>query len=607
MKRTSNFKPHDVSSEQRSDGTLLLRSNAEMGDVVYTSADWLHRWSEEAPERIFLAERSGAGWREETYQSTLQKVRAIAASLLARGMGPDTPILIMSGNGVDHGLLTLAAHYVGVPTAPIAEQYALIPAARERLEHAISLVKPRMAYVVDADKFAHAITIDALAGVEIVASDVGSQSGVTGMDTLLQGDSGVDIDAARGQVTPDSVVKILMTSGSTSAPKGVMTTQRMMCVNQTQIADSLPFLTERPPSVVDWLPWNHVFGGSHNFNMMLANGGSFYIDDGKPLKGLFDRTVENLKMVTGSLVFNVPVGFGMLLQALKSDQDLRQRFFQDLDMIFYAGASLPQDIWQGLEHMALDVKGEVPLMTSSWGLTETAPATMIQQEPTDRSGVIGVPMSGVTLKLVPEEDGRYEVRAKGPNIMPGYYNDPQKTAEAFDGEGYFITGDAMVFVDPDNVNAGMRFDGRISEDFKLLTGTWVRATALRMSLLSHFAPLAADLVITGQDKSDIGVLIFPNKEAIETAGHALDDVDGMLSDPSLLTALRDRLAAWNEANASSSTRIARAALFAEPASLVDAEITAKGNLNFRKVLQRRSAILDHLYNGSHDAVIVPKD
>lgn len=607
MKRTSNFKPHDVSSEQRSDETLLLRSNAEMGDVVDTSADWLHRWSVEAPERIFLAERSGAGWREETYQSTLQKVRAIAASLLARGMGPDTPILIMSGNGVDHGVLTLAAHYVGVPTAPIAEQYALIPAARERLEHAISLVKPSMAYVVDADKFAHAITIDALAGVEIVASDVGSQSGVTGMDTLLRGDSGVDIDAARGQVTPDSVVKILMTSGSTSAPKGVMTTQRMMCVNQTQIADSLPFLTERPPSVVDWLPWNHVFGGSHNFNMMLANGGSFYIDDGKPLKGLFDRTVENLKMVTGSLVFNVPVGFGMLLQALKSDQDLRQRFFQDLDMIFYAGASLPQDIWQGLEHMALDVKGEVPLMTSSWGLTETAPATMIQQEPTDRSGVIGVPMSGVTLKLIPEEDGRYEVRAKGPNIMPGYYNDPQKTAEAFDGEGYFITGDAMVFVDPDNVNAGMRFDGRISEDFKLLTGTWVRATALRMSLLSHFAPLAADLVMTGQDKSDIGVLIFPNKEAIETAGHALDDVDGMLSDPSLLTALRDRLAAWNEANASSSTRIARAALFAEPASLVDAEITAKGNLNFRKVLQRRSAILDHLYNGSHDAVIVPKD
>ena len=607
MQRTSNFKRHDVTREERSDGTLLLRSNIEMGTVVETSADWLHRWSDEAPSRTFLAQRSGAGWRKETYESTLQKVHAIAASLLARGMGPDTPILIMSGNGVDHGLLTLAAHYVGVPTAPIAEQYALIPAARERLEHAVALVKPRMAYVVDADKFAHAITIEALAGVEIIASDVGSQSGVTSMDNLLLGDTGVDIVAARDQVSPDSVVKILMTSGSTSAPKGVMTTQRMMCVNQTQIADSLPFLTERPPSVVDWLPWNHVFGGSHNFNMMLANGGSYYIDDGKPLKGLFERTVENLKMVTGSLVFNVPVGFAMLLQALRSDHDLRQRFFQDLDMIFYAGASLPQDIWQGLEQMAFGVKGEVPLMTSSWGLTETAPATMIQQEPTDRSGVIGVPMSGVTLKLVPEEDGRYEVRAKGPNIMLGYYNDPQKTAEAFDNEGYFVTGDAMVFVDPDNANAGMRFDGRISEDFKLLTGTWVRATALRMSLLGHFAPLAADVVITGQDKSDIGVLIFPNKEAVEAAGHALDDVDGMLSDQPLLNVLQDRLAVWNVEHASSSMRIARAAFLAEPASLVDAEITAKGNLNFRKVLQRRAAILDHLYTGSHDAVIALQD
>ena len=607
MKRTTNFKPHDVFREERSDGTVLLRSNIEMGAGVDTSADWLHRWSAEAPSRTFLAERSGQGWRAETYQSTLQKIRAIAASLLARGMGPNTPILIMSGNGVDHGLLTLAAHYIGVPTAPIAEQYALIPAARERLEHAISLVKPHMAYVVDADKFAHAITIDALAGVEIVASHVGSDSGVTSMDSLLRGDSAVDVDGARNKVTPDSVVKILMTSGSTSAPKGVMTTHRMMCVNQTQIADSLPFLLERPPSVVDWLPWNHVFGGSHNFNMMLANGGSFYIDDGKPLKGLFDRTVENLKMVTGSLVFNVPVGFGMLLQALQADQDLRQRFFQDLDMIFYAGASLPQDIWQGFEQMAMDVKGEVPLMTSSWGLTETAPATMIQQEPTDRSGVIGVPMSGVTIKLVPEEEGRYEVRAKGPNIMPGYYNDPQKTKEAFDDEGYFVTGDAMVFVDPENVNAGMRFDGRISEDFKLLTGTWVRATALRMSLLGHFAPLAADLVITGQDKSDIGVLIFANKEAVEAAGYALSDADGLLTDPSLLSTLQERLGTWNAANTSSSTRIARAAFLSEPASLVDAEITAKGNLNFRKVLQRRAAILDHLYNGSHDAVIFPKD
>lgn len=607
MKRTSDYEPHNVTCEQRDNGTLFLRSNMDLGPVVDTSADWLHRWSDRASDRIFLAERSGAGWREETYQSTLQKVRAIAASLLARGMGPTTPILIMSGNGVDHGLLTLAAHYIGVPTAPIAEQYALIPAAHERLEHAISLVKPTMAYVVNADKFAHAIALDALAHVEIVASNVGAHTGVTSMDQLLAGNNGSDVDAARREVTPDNVVKILMTSGSTSAPKGVMTTHKMMCVNQTQLSQSLPFLAERPPRVVDWLPWNHVFGGSHNFNMMLANGGSYYIDDGKPLKGLFDRTVENLKMVTGSIAFNVPVGFGMLLETLKSDSDLRQRFFQDLDMLFYAGASLPQDIWQGFEKMAFQIKGEIPLMTSSWGLTETAPATMIQQEPTERSGVIGVPMSGVTLKLVPDEGDRYEVRAKGPNIMPGYYNDLQKTKEAFDDEGFFLTGDAMVFVDPENPNAGMRFDGRMSEDFKLLTGTWVRAAALRLSLLAHFAPFAADLVITGHDKEDVGVLLFPNREAIEAQGMALDAQDGMLTDDAVLALLRERLAVWNVSNTSSSTRIARAAVFSEPASLVDAEITAKGNLNFRKVLARRAAIHEHLYDGAHQAVVLPKD
>ena len=606
MKRTTRFEPHSVVHERRADGSLLLQSTKQLGSVVNTSSDWLHKWSSESPSRVFIAERSGAGWREESYIATLEKVRAIAQSLLSRGMGPNTPILIMSGNGVDHGLLTLAAHYIGVPTAPIAEQYGLIPAAQERLEYAVSLIKPHMAYVSDADQFAHALKIEALENVELVASRVGGQKGLTDMASLLRGDTSVDLIAARNAVTPDSVVKILMTSGSTSAPKGVMTTQHMLCVNQTQISDSLPFLKEHPPRVVDWLPWSHVFGGSHNFNMMLAHGGSFYIDDGKPLKGLFDRTIENLNMVTGSLVFNVPVGFSMLLTALKKDDALRRRFFQDLDLIFYAGASLPQDIWQGLEQMALEIKGEIPLMTSSWGLTETAPATMIQQEPTDRSGVIGVPMTGVTLKLIPEDSGRYEVRAKGPNIMQGYYNDPEKTKEAFDDEGFFITGDAMVFVDPENYNAGMRFDGRISEDFKLLTGTWVRAATLRMALLAHFAPLAGDLIVTGQDKSDVGVLIFPNRDAIADKGYTDQDTNGLLNDAGLLAEIENGLRAWNQKNTGSSTRIARAAILAEPPSLVDGEITAKGNLNFRKVLQRRDGLVRHLYHETHPAVIQAK-
>ncbi|MEL0436085.1 feruloyl-CoA synthase [Phycobacter sp. K97] len=601
MKRTKTFLPHSVNREDRSDGAILLRSDYDLGPVTDRTGDWLHRWADEAPDRVFLAERSGAGWREESYAETLQQVRAIAASLLARGMGPETPILIMSGNGVDHGLLSLGAQYAGVPTVPVAEQYSLIHGAHGRLRHAIELVRPRMAYVVDADQYGEALKLDALEGVEIVATRTGGAK-VTPFADLLKGDGSVDVDAGFARVTPDTVAKILMTSGSTSNPKGVLTTQRMMCVNQTQLADSLPFLRARPPRIVDWLPWNHVFGGSHNFNMMLANGGSFYIDDGKPVKGLFDRTVENLSMVTGSLVFNVPMGFAMLLEALEKDTGLRQRFFEDLDMIFYAGASLPQEVWTGFEAMAMEIKGEVPLMTSSWGLTETAPATMIQQEPTESSGVVGVPMTGVTLKLIPDEDMRCEMRVKGPNVMPGYFEDPEKTADAFDEEGYFITGDAMVFVDKNDINKGMRFDGRISEDFKLLTGTWVRAAGLRIEMLSSLAPLAADLVVTGQDRNEIGVMIFPNREAIEAEGYTLEEDRGALVCPQLLSEIHHRLNERAGRISGSSTRVARAIVLAEPPSLTDAEITAKGNLNFRKVLMRRADLLERLYDDAASGI-----
>ncbi len=601
MKRTSNYQPHDIIRQDRPDGTILLSARQALGPVVATTGDWLHHWAEKTPDAIFLAERYGAGWRQERYGAVLEQIRAIAASLLARGMGPTTPILIMSGNGVDHGLLTLAAQYVGVPTVPVAEQYSLIHGAHGRLQHAIELVRPAMAYTVDADLYGEALALDALAGVEVVASHA-TTTAATPFADLLKGDTGVDVDAAHAAITPETVAKILMTSGSTSAPKGVLTTHKMLCTNQTQIADSLPFLRARPPRIMDWLPWNHVFGGSHNFNMMLANGGALYIDDGKPVKGLFERTVENLSMVTGTLSFNVPVGFQMLLGALQKDATLRQRFFADLDLIFYAGASLPQDVWEGFEAMAMDVKGEVPLMTSSWGLTETAPATMMQQEPTERSGVVGVPLTGVITKLVPDSDMRCEVRVKGPNIMTDYFEAPDKTAEAFDDEGFFITGDAMRFVDPTDFNKGMKFDGRISEDFKLLTGTWVRAGQLRLDMLACLGPLAGDIVITGADRDQIGLLIFPNMAELEKEGFAATQENGVLTDPLLLGEIRRRLAEHSAAGASSSTRVTRAIVMAEPASFADGEITAKGNLNFRKVLTRRAGILARLYDDGDPAV-----
>ncbi|MGD9862197.1 MAG: feruloyl-CoA synthase [Pseudodonghicola sp.] len=594
MNCISRYRPHNVLREDRADGTVLLRSGYALGPVADRTGDWLHHWAAEAPDRVFLAERSGAGWHALGYRDTLEQVRAVAAALLARGMGPETPIMVLSGNGVDHGILALAGQYAGVPVVPLAEQYSLIHGAHGRLRHAMELIGPKMAYTVDAGHYAEALALDVFDGVEIVATRPGS-SGATPFADLLKGDGGVDVDAAFAAVTPDSVVKILMTSGSTSNPKGVLTTHRMLCANQTMIADSLPFLRDRPPVIVDWLPWNHVFGGSHNFNMMLANGGSLYIDDGKPVKGLFDRTVENLGMIPGTAVFNVPVGFSMMLEALRKDDQLRKTVFSDLDMVFYAGASLPQDVWDGFEQMAMQTRGAVPLMTSSWGLTETAPATMIQQEPTDRSGVVGVPMTGVTVKLVPDEDGRCEVRVKGPNIMPGYFRAPEKTAEAFDEEGFFITGDAMSFVVPGDPDKGMKFEGRISEDFKLTSGTWVRAAQLRLEILACLGALAADLVITGADRDEIGVMIFPNMGELQAKGFDVAAQDGALSDPRLLSEIHRCLAERAREISGSSSRIARAMVLSEPPSMGDAEITAKGNLNFRKVLSRRAALLERLY------------
>lgn len=595
MRRPVGCIPHAVIREDRPDGSIVLHSALELDRVVPKTTDWLQHWAQETPDAVFLAERSGAGWREVSYRSALEMVRNLGAALVARGLGNVTPVLIMSGNGVDHGLLALAGQYVGVPVVPVAEQYSLIPGADERLRYVIELVRPQMAYVADAERYAEALSLDALAGIEIVASRPAS-SGVTPFDALLSGSGAVDVEAAAAAVGPDTVTKILMTSGSSSDPKGVPTTHRMMCTNQAQIAATLPLLKARPPRILDWLPWSHVFGGSHNFNMMLANGGALYIDDGRPLKGLFDRTLENMAAVTGTLSFNVPVGFAMLLDAIRADADLRERFFADLDLIFYAGASLPQDIWRGIEEMAMEVRGRVPLMTSGWGLTETAPSSMLQHEQASGSGIVGVPLPGVTVKLLPDEDLRCEVRVKGDNVMRSYLNAPVKTAEAFDDEGYFITGDAMVFVDPQDPNKGMRFDGRISEDFKLLTGTWVRASALRLDMLACLAPLAADVVVVGVDRGEVGVLVLPNRDALREHGFEVAEADGALLCDALQAELVRRLSGHAEHASGSSTRVARALVLAEPPSVAAGEITVKGNLNFRKLLTRRAALLDRLYD-----------
>ncbi len=575
--------PHDVIREDRADGAILLRARAELPEVAERTTDWLEHWAEVTPDAVFLAERSGDGWHEVAYAEARDKARTIAVGLLGMGLGPDRPLMVLTGNSVAHGLLALGSQYAGVPVCPVAEQYAAIPAARARLDEIAALIQPAAVFAEDGFALAEVFEREVFADARPLMAH---GPGLT-VDDLARTGGALDV-----KVTPDNVAKILMTSGSTSAPKGVLTTHRMLCTNQAQLAACLPFLRERPPVLVDWLPWNHVFGGSHNFNLVLANGGSLYIDSGKPIPALIGKTIENNRIKQGTIAFNVPVGFAALRDAMKEDPGFARAFFEDLDMLFYAGASLPQDVWADLWTMAEEA-GTQPFFTSSWGLTETAPAAVLQHEPTERSGVVGVPLPGVEVKLVPTDD-RHEVRVRGPSIFTGYLGSLEKTAAAFDEEGFFITGDAMRFVDPADPNQGLAFDGRISEDFKLGTGIWVRAAALRLEVLGALKGLAQDVVVTGEERDEVGLLIVPTPDLRDVA----EEDDAAL----IVDALPIRAKLAEFAGGSAQT-ITRALVLSEPPSIADGEITAKGNLNFAKIKQRRSALIDRLYDDADPACI----
>lgn len=591
--------PHAVNIVRRADD-LLMTSRTPFDPVVSKTGVWLDKWADEAPSRIFLAERSGEGWREMGYGEVRDAVRAIASSLAARGMGASTPIVIMSGNSLDHALLSLGAQYAGVPTVPLAEQYSLITEAHERLVYVLNKIRPTMAFVDDAARYGAAISRPELQGVEIVASRTeGAPVKVTPFAELLRGDLSVDLAAVHARVGPDTLAKVLFTSGSSSDPKGVLTTQHMMCANQAQMASVLPFLKERPPRILDWLPWNHVFGGSHNTLMMLAHGGSLYIDNGKPTGPGFPLTVRNIIDRPGTLSFNVPVGFSMLVQEMETNMALRQAYFGDLDMLFYAGASLPQDVWTRLEQMAVEIRGRLPLMISSWGMTETAPATLMVHEPIGRSGVVGVPLPATEIKLIPDDEMRCELRVKGPNVMAGYWGDAERSAQAFDEEGFLITGDAVRFVNPDDPERGLIFDGRVSEDFKLLTGTWVQAGRLRLDALEHLRGLVQDVVVCGHDRGEIGLFIFPKPDQL----HGDTTSEGAVIDPQLQAAIESRLRDMGRIATGSARRITRAIILAEPPSLKDSELTDKGSLNVRRIITRRAGLLERLYDNEDPALI----
>jgi feruloyl-CoA synthase len=590
-----DYLKHQLLIDHREDGEMIMSSGLTLDPVVQNTGEWLHRWAAETPDAVFLAERSGLGWNKLKYGDALSQVQSVAASLLDHGVGPGEKIVILSGPGIKHGILKLAAQYIGVATVPVAEQYSLIPDAQPRLIHIAEKICPAMVFAEDAEKFARGL---ALPQFDNALKVVGGLAG-TGMITferLLA--STTDISAARDTVTPQTLAKILFTSGSTSTPKGVPQTHHMMCVNQNQYSGCLPFLKARPPVILSWLPWNHVFAGNSNFNMALAFGGALYLDTGKPVKGLFDTTLENLRMVKPTMSANVPVGYAMLVEAMREDAQLRHNFFADLDFIFYAGASLPADVWQGIEELAMIELGRVPMLTSSWGMTETAPMALMHYEGNATSGMIGIPGPELEARLLPIDDNRYELRVRGPNVMDGYYEEPEKNAETFDDEGFMKTGDAVCFADPDRLESGLQFDGRIGEDFKLLSAVWVQSARLRLGAMPALAGLAQDIVITGENRTDLGLLVFPDPQLGLHAGD-----DGTIQDAHYCAKIRSVLAKLAETATGSSNRIVRAIVLGEPPSVKAHEITAKGNLNNNAVLRHRAGFVERLYDDSDPATI----
>ena len=602
--------PADVLLDRKADGTIHLRSPHRLEAYPDRLTQRLEHWAGAAPDRVFLAQRAADGsWRRLTYSQVLSQVRSIAQSLLQRRLSAERPIAILSGNDIEHALLGLAAMMAGIPYAPISVPYSLMSSDFGKLKAIVEILTPGLVFAADGTAFVRAIEAAVPRGVEIaVTVHPHPERPATLFADLLATKPAAAVDAAHARVGPDTIAKILFTSGSTGYPKGVINTQGMLCANQAQIRAGLAFIGDEPPVIVDWLPWNHTFGSNHNFNMVLDNGGSLYIDDGKPLPGVIAATARNLKEIAPTIYFNVPKGFEALLPHLRADADLRRNFFSRLKVLFYAGAGLQQYAWDELQEMSVATCGERVIFISSIGSTETAPLAIACNWDSPRPGNIGVPAPGVELKLVPNE-GKLEARLKGPNITPGYWRRPDLTKEAFDEQGYYRIGDALKFVDANDPSQGLLFDGRLAEDFKLASGTWVSAGALRAQFVDHCAPLVRDAVIAGINRDDIAVLVFPDIEACRRlAGLAADALPAaVLADTKLRDEFRRRLDTLARQSTGGSTRICRLVLMAEPPSLDAGEATDKGSINQRAVLTRRAALVEELYASAPSTNVIAID
>ena len=597
--RAISFGDPAVSVERRADGTIYLKPKIPLGDYPVRLTDRLHHWAQAEPNRVFMAERDASGgWRPITYAQLLSSTRRIASGLLARGLSAEKPVVVLSGNSIDHALIALGALYAGIPFCPVSPAYSLVSKDYGKLGFLMQLLTPGLVFTEDAGPFADAIRANVPDQAEVVASrgDVPGRA-VTRLSELLASPGHPGLDTAHDAIVPDTIAKFLLTSGSTGNPKAVINTQRMICANQVMLRETMSFLKDEPPVVVDWLPWNHTFGGNHNFGLTLYNGGSMYLDAGKPMPGGIEQTVRNLREISPTVYFNVPKGYESLLPYLRDDKALRAKFFHRLHAMFFSGAAMSPFIWNSLDELAVQETGfRVPMLTGL-GATETAPFFMSVRPATSRSGHVGLPVSGNEAKLVPD-NGKLEVRAKGPNVTPGYWRQPELTARAFDEEGFYKFGDALKPVDPDDFSVGFDFDGRIAEDFKLASGTWVSVGPLRARFIAAGAPLVRDVVIAGINRDEVAALVVLDLDGCRLINPALplDDLAETASDPLIRGAFRERFAKLLAMSTGSSTRITRAILMDTPMSIDRGEVTDKGSINQRAVLEHRSQLIDELYS-----------
>jgi feruloyl-CoA synthase len=591
------------------DGSTLVTSTEALQPYPLRLTDRLLHWAAVEPDHTLAAKRhQGGDWRRISYAQALHSARCIAQALIDMKLSVDRPVAILSDNDLEQLLLGFGAMLAGVPFAPISAAYSLMSQDYGKLKHILGVLTPGLVFASSASAFGKAITATVPADVTVVLTSGGIEGRQTlSFDDLLATVPTAQVDEAHAKVGPDTIAKFLFTSGSTQSPKGVINTQRMLCSNQQMILQCFPSLGLERPVLIDWLVWNHTFGGNHNVGLTVYNGGTLYIDEGKPTPTHIGETLRNLREIAPTVYFNVPKGFEEIANALETDAALRDRFFSRVKMLFFAGAGLSQPVWDKLDRMAELACGERIRMLTGLGMTETAPFAICANGPVVKSGYIGLPAPGMELKLTPV-DGKLEVRYRGPNVTPGYWRAPEQTRESFDADGYYGSGDALKYIDPQQPQLGFAFDGRIAEDFKLATGTFVSVGPLRAKVINAGNPCVQDVVVAGINRNEIGLLIFPRLDACrELAGAAPNTPTlDVLAEPKVRAFFQMLADELFSSGTGSATRVARSIVLVDPPSIDRGEITDKGSINQRAVLTHRDALVEHLYAGGDDSVILPR-